>query len=282
MNTIYTNAIRRASELRLQLGLGLFHPINIYDVCTKLEVDVKFVDIDMEGLYVSLSSTPTILLSSLRPFPRKVFTCGHELGHHVFNHGFKVDILSDENDDTTNYKSSDEKLVDAFAAALLMPTAGIQAEFSKRKLHMDSANVIDFFTISSLFGVGYETLILHCKMNNLISKSKSDELLKLSPAKIFKKEFGDVGEKSFFKIIDGKSAAMPIDLEVSNYISLPSDFLVDKVFLEKKQEGKLGTLYLAMKSGISNVYSNISESAYFIRIQPQDYVGLAEYRHLEN
>lgn len=156
MNTIYTNAIRRASELRLQLGLGLFHPINIYDVCAKLEVDVKFVDIDMEGLYVSLSNTPTILLSSLRPFSRKVFTCGHELGHHVFRHGFKVDILMGENEND-GYKSNDEKLVDAFSAALLMPTAGIQAEFSKRKLDFNSANEIDFFTISSLFGVGYET-----------------------------------------------------------------------------------------------------------------------------
>jgi len=281
MSTIYTNAIRRASEIRLQLGLGLFHPINIYDVCAKLEVDVKFVDVDMEGLYVSLSNTPTILLSSLRPFPRRVFTCGHELGHHVFNHGFKVDILLDENEDAA-YKSSDEKLVDAFAAALLMPTAGIQAEFSKRKIDFDSANVIDFFTISCLFGVGYETLVWHCKINNLISKLKSDELLRLNPAKIFKKEFGNVGEKSFFKIIDGKSAAMPIDLEVSNYIVLPSEFLVDNVFLEKKLESKLGILYLVKKSGISNVYSNTSESAYFIRIQPQNYVGLAEYRHLEN
>jgi Zn-dependent peptidase ImmA (M78 family) len=281
MNTIYTSAIRRASEIRLQLGLSLFQPINIYDVCEKLEVDVKFVDVDMEGLYVSLRSAPTILLSRLRPFPRRVFTCGHELGHHVFNHGFKVDILSDDSADPVD-KSNDEKLVDAFAAALLMPIAGIQAEFKKRKLDFASATTVDFFTISSLFGVGYETLIRHCKMNNLITTAKAEGSLKLSPAKIFKQEFGDVEDKSFFKIIDGKSTGMSIDLEVSNYIVLPDDFLVDNEFLEEIKDSRLGMLYKAKKSGISNVYSFTTESAYFVRIQPKNYIGLAAYRHFED
>lgn len=119
-------------------------------------------------------------------------------------------------------------------------------------------------------------------MNNLINNSKSAELLKLTPSRIFKKEFGDVGEKAFFKIIDGKSTTSPIDLEVSNYIVFPSGFSVDKDYLERKREIKLGTLYLVKKSGISNVCSSTSESAYFIRVQPQKYIGLAEYRHLEN
>uniref|UniRef100_UPI003F9576DD ImmA/IrrE family metallo-endopeptidase n=1 Tax=Rhizobium leguminosarum TaxID=384 RepID=UPI003F9576DD len=73
------------------------------------------------------------MLSCLRPFPRRIFTCGHELGHHVFNHGMKVDIIAEESEDST-FKSSDEILVDSFSAALLMPVGGIQAEFSERNL----------------------------------------------------------------------------------------------------------------------------------------------------
>jgi Zn-dependent peptidase ImmA (M78 family) len=281
MRNFHVNAIRKASEVRARLGFGLFHPINIYDVCAKLDVDVKFIDVDMEGLYVSLNKTPTILLSALRPFPRRVFTCGHELGHHVFNHGFRVDILSDDNEDTL-YKSEEEKLVDAFASALIMPTSGIETEFRKRNWSFDSASEIDFFTISSLFGVGYETLITNCKMNNLITMEKAAQLQKLTPAKIFKQEFGEVVKNSFFKIMDGKGVTTPIDLEVSNYIVLPAEFLVDCDFLDKKQDTRIGALYQAKKSGITNVYSNASNTGYFLRIQPQHYIGLAEYRHLEN
>lgn len=281
MNTLYTSAIRKASEVRIKLGLDLFEPINIYDVCCSLGIDVRFVDVNMEGLYVNNKGTSQILLSCLRPFPRRTFTCAHELGHHVFNHGLKVDIISDESADSS-VKSSDEILVDAFAAALLMPVGGIQAEFTKRNMSFQSATPIDFYVISSVFGVGYQTLITHCKVNRLINDLKSIELLKFTPAKIFKAHFRNVEEKSFFKIIDGKCNPKPIDLEVSNYIVLPSDFIVDDDFLDKKYEAQLGSLFLAKKPGISSVHSNKTETSYFIRIQPQNYVGFAEYRHLEN
>ena len=281
MKQLYTSAIRKASEIRIELGLDLFEPINIYDVCSSLGIDVRFVDINMEGLYVNNNGVPQILLSCLRPFPRRIFTCGHELGHHVFNHGLKVDVISDENEGTS-FKSNDEILVDTFAAALLMPIGGIQAEFTKRNLSFQLATPIEFYEISSFFGVGYQTLITHCRINRLISDLKSVELLKFTPAKIFKTHFGDVEEKSFFKIIDGKCNIKPIDLEVSNYIILPSDFIVDNEFLEKKHETGIGSLYLAKKPGISSVHSNKTEVSYFVRLQPQSYIGFAEYRHLEN
>lgn len=281
MNQLYTNAIRKASEVRLKLGFDLFEPLNIYDVCSGMEVPVQFVDINMEGNYVKKNKTPRILLSSQRPFPRRVFTCAHELGHHVFNHGLKVDVISEENE-SPSLKSNDEILVDAFAAALLMPVGGIQSEFIKRDLNFQTATPLDFYKISSVFGVGYQTLITHCKVNRLISDYKSIELLKLTPAKIFKTCFGNVEEKSFFKLIDGKCGGKPVDLEVSNYIVLPSDFIADNQFLEKKHEIQEGVLFLAKKPGISSVHDSKTETSYFVRIQSQNYIGFAEYRHLEN
>jgi hypothetical protein len=193
----------------------------------------------------------------------------------------KIDVISDEGENSS-FKSNDEILVDAFAAALLMPIGGIQAEFTKRNISFQAATHVDFYTISSVFGVGYQTLITHCKVNRLITGSKAIELSKLTPAKIFKANFKDVEEKSFFKIIDEKCCAKPVDLEVSNYIVLPSDFIVDDEFLERKHEAQIGTLFLAKKTGILSVHSNKTETSYFIRVQPQNYIGFAEYRHLEN
>lgn len=257
----------------------MFQPVNIFDACSKMGIDVKFVDLNMEGFYVVQNSTPTILISTQRPLPRRIFTCGHELGHHVFGHGSKLDLLSDEKGHTT-VKDNDEVLVDSFAAALLMPIGGIQAEFAKRDWNIQSASPVNIYTICSVFGVGYQTLIVHCKANNLINETKATSLLKLTPAKIFKAHFGTFEEKSYFRILDEYTDLSVVDLEVSNYIILPHNTLIEGKSLEKMGTTALGCIYIARTPGIFT--ANNSGKSYFIRIQRENYIGFAEYRHFEN
>lgn len=280
MKNLYTTAIRKASEVRLKAGLDLFEPLNIYDLCLSLGIDIRFVDINMEGLYINNGNSPQILISSLRPFSRRAFTCGHELGHHIFNHGLKVDILIDSDDN--DRKSVDEILVDAFSAALIMPLGGVQSEFSKRKLSLNTSSPLEFYSISSVFGVGYQTLVTHCRVNNLINEARSIELLKLTPSKIFKSSFQNLEFNGFFKIIDRQTPSKTVDLETSNMLILPKNYVVDERFLEKKLETDFGNLFLTTKSGISSAYSNTDDDSFFIRVQPKNYVGFAEYRHLQN
>ncbi len=280
MSQIYTDAILKASKVRRQLELGRFQPINIYDVCLSLGITVRFVDVNMEGFYVNQEGIPTILISNQRPFPRRSFTCGHELGHHVFGHGLKLDILSEEND-YSDSKDSDEILVDAFAAALLMPVGSIQSEFIKRGLDIQKASPIDFYTVCSIFGVGYQTLITHCKINGLISEAKAASLNKTNPSKIFKEHFGGIGDKSHFRIIDQYCKLKTVDLEVSNYIIVPTNTAIEGT-LKKIATTKIGCVYQAKSPGIFTAYSLDSDVSYFIRIQKENYIGLAEYRHFED
>lgn len=283
MNSRYIAAARKAEQIRMKLSLNSFEPLNIFDVCQKLDVTVRFVDINMEGMYVSQSSgkSPTIILSKQRPLVRRVFTCAHELGHHVFEHGSRMDALAEHVPGTDSY-SNEELLVDTFAGALLMPIGGVQAEFNRRNWKMEIASQLDFYVISNYFGVGYQTLVSHCRVNNLISTFKSESLLKTSPKKLFNSIDNLALPPASFKVIDGKSAVKAIDLEVSNYIFLPKDSVVEGNHLSHIGESSLGGVYLAKKPGVVRVRSAANDLGCFIRIQNSNYIGLAENRHLEN
>lgn len=272
-------ATRKAAEIRAQLKISMHDPLNVVDSCLNLGIDVRFVEINMEGMYVSLSdnSSPTILLSSLRPLPRRLFTCAHELGHHVFNHGSKVDEV-DSNGYTSN--NEEERLVDMFAGCLLMPIIGIQSEFIKRNWNPENVGPIEFFTISSIFGTGYSTLVKHCRANKLITSSKAELLLKQTPSKLLKGILGNEVLSAHFKIIDKDTQLKIIDLEVDNYIFLEPGIKIEGDNLKEFQVTTFGRAYRAIKAGIVRAVNE--NGSCFIRIQNAKYVGLAEYRHLEN
>ncbi len=282
MNTTAVNGIKKADSLRIDLGLNMFQPINVYDACEKLGLDVRFYRINMEGMYVS-SDDPTnarIILSALRPFSRKVFTCAHELGHHLYGHGSKIDMIQKENGEQETY-NEEERIVDIFASALLMPVAGIQLEFKRRNWDFRSATPIQFFTISSVFGVGYQTLIYNCTLNRLISRTKSNELSKYSPSIFLNKILDGEKKKGHLKIIDSKYRETTVDTEVSGYLYVPKGVRLEGNHLESVYETRNGVCYQAVKPGILRANNKDNDQTYFIRIQNFEYEGISEYRHLE-
>lgn len=272
-------AIREADKLRMQHGYTMFQPVNVFDICISMDVSVRFINVSMEGIYTIREdgTNATILLSNQRPFPRRSFTCAHELGHHVFKHGNRIDGLSD---DESQSNPKEEILVDTFAAALLMPSLGIQAEFAKRKIKLAEANSAHFYSVASSFGVGYKTLVTNCRINKLIELAKESELLRDTPAKLFKNITGLNNKGSHFKIIDGFSQLPVIDLEVSSYIILPASAVIEGNHLEECSRTGTKIVFVAKRAGIVRAaYANTSS---FIRIQNMKYIGLVENRHLEN
>jgi len=283
MNTLLLQALKKAGQVRTKLGINIFSPLNIFDACANLGVTVRFIDVSMEGMYVNQEAAPNqvILISSLRPMPRRVFTCGHELGHHIFGHGSRIDGLNEEDASKSIY-DKDEYLVDAFAGAFLMPIAGIEAEFIKRNWTLSSATPIQFFTISSIFGTGYSTLITHCKANKLITDTKAISLLRQTPAKLLQQIMTIPVNNSHFKIIDNKTNITVIDLEVGNYLFLPYNSVVDGTHLRKLSTTDYGEAFIVEHAGIVRTTSFEGGPSFFIRIQKEGYIGLAENRHLED
>ncbi len=282
MTPSYKRALLQADDVRIELGFNMFQPINIYDACARLGLTVRFVDLSMEGMYARQQDgkNPTILLSNQRPLPRRNFTCAHELGHHVFGHGSKLDPLSERVGEPTTF-DPDEMLVDCFSGALLMPGAGIEAAFAKRKLTGSNASPIDIYTICSDFGVGYQTLVNHCRAMRMIPESSALSLLRATPKKIFTSFFGTGSDNSHFKVMDKHSRSSVIDLEVSNFIILPANVEVEGDHIRQYQQTVLGIAYVAIKPGIVRASRVNGSWSAFVRVQNFQYVGLAENRHLE-
>ena len=90
--SLATQAMQTAAVTRAEAGVGQAGPICIYSVCETLGVNVRFNNINMEGMY-QRGAQPRIHLSARRPLPRRAFNCAHELGHHKFRHGTSIDEL---------------------------------------------------------------------------------------------------------------------------------------------------------------------------------------------
>jgi Zn-dependent peptidase ImmA (M78 family) len=94
------------------------------------EVLLTSLEVDENG--IRIIHNHIMLLSSFRPLGRRVFNCGHELGHHLFGHGSTLDELQEEHQATGN-SNPKEFLVNAFAGFLLMPPNAVRRAFTDRQ-----------------------------------------------------------------------------------------------------------------------------------------------------
>jgi len=273
-------AMRASNKARTKAGLDLMSPICVFDLCERLGVTVRFTDINMEGMY-DRTPKPRIYLCSLRPLSRRVFTCGHELGHHEFGHGSTIDEMQEEAD-TLQADSPDEFLVNSFSAFTLMPMIGLRGAFARRGCTAATADELQMFAVACNFGVGYATLISHLAYGvGEISTARARLLLKASPKAIRGRLIGDTGAGPLV-VVDNQWVARAIDAEVQTTVLLPHDARVEASILAPAGQFDAGLLFTATSPGIGRVEWGQAGQSAFVRVSRQNYVGLARYRHLED
>lgn len=275
--SLVLEAAQAAADAREQAGVDDIAPIDIYGVAARLGVKVRFVDISMEGIYKK-GPPSMMLLSSLRPLARRAFTCGHEAGHHYFGHGSTVDQL--QGDDRQTSENPEEILADAFSAFLLMPTIGLRRAFAVRKWKIEAATPLQIATISNEFGVGYTTLISH--LSYVLHQLPADQkvsLLRYTPQRIRDELLGGK-QVSALTIIDRHSQNEVIDLEIGQGLALPTLSDVGGQRLERVHDYGHFDLFRAVSRGSEKVRVGMREMT--IRVGPVEYVGKAEFRHLED
>ncbi len=270
-------AAQAAADARDAADADDIAPIDIYRIAAQLGVKVKFLDVSMEGIYKK-GPPSMMILSSLRPLPRRAFTCAHELGHHCFGHGSTVDQL--QKDDRRDSDKPEEVLADAFAGFMLMPTIGLRRAFSARKWKIETAEPIQIATIASEFGVGYATLIAHLTyVLHQVTPEHRSQLLLTTPKKI-RQGLLDGEEVSSLTIIDRHSQNSVIDLELGQGLVLPAPVDIKSERIQLARDYGDFKLFRAASRGVQKIRVGLREMT--VRVGPVAYVGKAEFRHLED
>ena len=177
MSTLSLTAARAALTLRTRHDIGFGASVDVYRLANLEGAEVRFLRIgSLEGVYLS-QDTPTILLASGRPAGRISFTCAHELGHYVFQHGTRFDLLT-----ANQGATGSEWLADMFAAFLLMPTSALQGGLRRRGWHGRNITPLRALMLAQWLGVSYGAFLNQSSRTlGIVSRSTANALSAVSP-----------------------------------------------------------------------------------------------------
>lgn len=266
-------AVREASRLRTAHKIPPTEGLCPFDLGRTLGISMRMVSIpSLEGMY-SPDPTLAIVIGSERPIARRRYTCGHELGHHVFGHGYRIDELEEKNSDPT---SPEEYLAQRFSAALLMPKILIDATFTKRGWKVSDLVPEQFFIVAQELGVGYGTLITNLEINtNQLTRANATKLRQVALPEIRKSVAGYAVAFDVFHLT-GPCARPKLDVEIGDILIFPNVKIDGPSIQQASQAGH----YTAINAGICKV-SFSSGGITEVRVGRRGFIGLAHFRYLE-
>src|SRR5438552_2164820 len=216
-------ALRAAMQLRRNLTIPRDAPVNAFDVAMMIGADVRFVDApSLEGMLVRDPGLRILLPSTKhRPKARILFSCAHEIGHHQFGHGTKVDRYVN-GAHGSGWHNDEEFLADSFAGHLLMPRPAVIDSFVRRCWNPQEATAAQTFIVAGELGVGYAALVTHMNVvMEVLNDAHRDCLAKISPKQL-KADFLGAPCPAPLVIADRAWKPASVDAERGNVVILPA------------------------------------------------------------
>ena len=271
-----TQAVRTAARLRADCRVGAADALCPYDLAEQLDLAVRLVPLpSMEGMYAPFPK-PTILVSAERPPGRRRYTCAHEIGHHVFGHGTRLDELTD---DTVQTWNPEEFLAHRFAAGLLMPKLAVESAFARRGLSLSDPRPQDVFLVAQNLGVGHTTLVGHLERTlGCLSSARADILRRTSLPRLRSRLAGFAVDHDLV-VFDEHWGCRPIDIEVGDIVLVPQSARFEGICAVLENH-PLRHLRAAMP-GVGTVAIN-TPPPIAVRVSQRNFSGLARYRNLED
>ena len=274
-NLLAKQAVYEASRLRILNNIDPSQGLCPFDLGRKLGISMRLVPIpNLEGMY-SINPNPAIIIGSKRPLGRRRYTCGHELGHHVFGHGFRIDEIDESNSSSL---SPEEYIAQRFSAALLMPKIAIDATFSKKGWDIKNGNPEQFFIVAQELGVGYEALITNLEVNTRqLSTQQAGKLKKVHLPSLRKLVAGfEVDSNVFY--ISKSCARSKLDIEIGDILILSESVNIESPCVQKFVKPKI---YFKGIAPGSTVIKFASGKSCELRVNRREFYGLAHYMYLE-
>lgn len=275
------SAIMRALRVRRAVDIHLSDAVCPFDVAERNGVEVWFQALaSAEGMRGAESVAPTIVVSSLRPPGRQAFTCAHELGHEMFDHGVQIDELVDLRDAPRRDKP-EEFIADTFAGALLMPKSAVDRGLAVRGWSTGSCTPREVFALASWLGVGYTTLIGHMEYSlQSLDHAHAEKLRKAQPKRIRHELLG--GECPHELVIaDAHWCGRPVDIQVDDFVLMPPGSHATGECIGVMSDGPERALFRGSTPGIGRLLIEEVGWSSFVRVSRRGYVGRNRYRHLE-
>jgi Zn-dependent peptidase ImmA (M78 family) len=272
------DAMTRAYRLRRKAGIALDVPVCVFDLITDLGVDLWFKAIPgMEGMYCK-DPGPAIIVSSLRPPGRQAYTGGHELGHHAYGHGTRIDELLEEGEQDD---SEEEFLADCFSCFLLMTKAAVERGFSDHGWRPATATPLQVYTVANWLGVGYEALVTHMQVSlGLLERRRADILRKTSPKKI-KADLLRTNCPENLVVADDCWQERAIDIQVGDWVLATPGVVAEKACIAVVRNELFGTVLRGTAPGLGRITHRESGWSSFVRVSRKEYAGRGRFRHLE-
>jgi Zn-dependent peptidase ImmA (M78 family) len=273
-------AAAHAEHVRVKCDIGRTSALDPFQVAEMRGCEIRYMSLpSLEGVY-SPTPKPVIVLGSQRPAGRRAFTCAHELGHHEFKHGARVEELNASR--FQSYKDPDEFLAEMFGAFLLMSQGSIRRALKDRALRPDMIQPIQAFVLASYFGVGYSTLIEHMTWTlKLLQAKQRETLLKIQPKEL-KAQFGCAPQSEVI-VVDDFWKNRAVDLEIGDILIIRKDvaiengpLLIPQGTIDRQQ------MFRAASRGYVRASLKDNEWAVNIRVASKHYQGLARYRFLDD
>jgi len=216
-----------------------------------------------------------ILLSSERPAGRRRYSCGHEIGHHIFGHGTCLDLLFD--DDPGRW-SPDEFLAHRFAAGLLMPKIAVEAAFARRGWSLKSPRPTELYVVAQDLGVGYTTLIGHIERTLRLFPSRVASALRKAKLPQLRSELAGFETDQDLIVADDHWGKRFIELEIGDVALTPASARFIGECVAHKTQPRSHLVAVFPGRGILTLSDSRSIE---VRVSRKGFTGLARYRHLE-